>query len=149
MPNVPSKLWQAYNFFSSSCADTYNLRFVEKSVLQTHFVLFFGNQKNLLFLINRFGEKNVLTKKRLNHFQQLGPSGPSWSISCDALVYIYLYVPFPCNFFRMAEAVSEIRFLKDIRTLKRSIIWNLLLSNFTLDGHQNSEEVHSLKSPFV
>ena len=41
---------------------------------------------------------------------QLGPSGPSWSSSRDAHVFKYLSDPFPCNFFRMAEAVSETRF---------------------------------------
>ena len=33
-----------------------------------------------------------------------------------------------------------------IRTLKRSITCNLLLSKLTPDGHQNSEEVHNLLS---
>ena len=34
------------------------------------------------------------------HFSPTRPSGPSWSVSRDVCLYVYVYVPFPCDFFR-------------------------------------------------
>ena len=38
-----------------------------------------------------------------NTFLPTRPPGPSWSSSCNVRLFIYVFVPFPCNFFAWSD----------------------------------------------
>ena len=83
------------NFSKKSFFLIYNAVFQKASILVNFY-------EQVLFYVALIWANKChyhITQISIYTFHQLGPSGPSWSSSCNVHISIYLYVPFQCKFF--------------------------------------------------